>query len=110
MEITEQQKNKILKWICKKSGIEKLFLENGCLCCQKSFTLYSGNAYITQYHIFAFTEEDTILIRCNSNNDILEKIIDLSSKGYTISNSSYIKILSPFTSLEQLAVEADLNV
>ena len=109
MDIDRKQKDKLLKWLCKKCKIIDLFFGEAN---DLRFHFIFNEKLLTN---FALIEEVYAGIKKKNDDDhILDLLLDISSKGYAISNcvkrsDYYIKIMEPYCSYEQLAIEADLD-
>ena len=105
MEISEKQKDKILEYLCKKFGIKKFFMFHAVFYSVLYAKMLDSPSSTSKNLVFA--ETTPIFIK-----DPAEQIIDIllqKAKENDIFVGDDLKILEKGTTIEQLAIEADLN-
>ena len=110
----KEQKDKLLKWLCKKCKIIDLFFDKNNML---RFHYIINKKILTNFALienFGYIGYKSIEKK-NDDDHILDLLLDISSKGYIVSNCltsdecCYIKIMEPYCSYEQLQIEFDLN-
>ena len=109
--MNKEQKDKLLKWLCKKCQIIDLFFDETN---ELKFHFIINKTIVSNYALIENLQEPNAIKKKNDDDHIIDLLLDISRKGYTISNcvdvpKYYFKIMEPFCSYEQLQIEFDLN-
>lgn len=120
MEISREQKDRILKYLCKKFGIEKFLVHKNTFY----NTLYakmldSSSSYSYCYFSSSFSSfsSNSLLVFAETTpifiKDPTKQIIDIllqEAKENDIFAGHSLKILEKGTTIEQLAIDNDLGI
>ena len=108
----KEQKDKLLKYLCKKCKIIDLFFDDAN---ELQFHFVINRIKVSNYALIENLSGYNCIKKKNDDDHILDLLLDISSKGYAISNYNYnkssnyyIKIMEPYCSYEQLQIEFDL--
>ena len=106
MKISREQKDKILEYLCKKFGIEKFFMYNNAMVSSVLFVKMLNSSSFFPLNRCVFAKTTPIFI--NTTEQIIDILLQ-EAKENDIFIGTSLKILEKGTTIEQLAIEADLN-
>lgn len=111
VSMDRQKKDMLLKYLCRKTHIIDFFFDKNN---ELKFHFVISKTVLSNYALIENMQGFNAIKRKSSDDHVLDLLLDVSRKGYAVSNCVgisdcyYRKIMEPYCSYEQLQIEFDL--
>ena len=115
----KEQKDRILKYLCRKCSIERFAYDNDNYLqfyYFKKYRIINQNVLLEHHKSRNLIKPFPFVTKQYKNQHILDLLLHWSGKGFYLSNGLnrcgddyYVMILKPFTSIYELQIEMDLE-